>query len=63
MLKILTINMVKLPSVKKSTQKLSSHKEIVSQTIWDFSVIRKSKKHVLTCPGLYRLIFSVFISG
>ena len=33
--------MGKFASVKKSTQKLSSHKEILSQTIWDFSVIQK----------------------
>ena len=39
---------------KKSTQKLSLRKEILSWMIWDFSVQRK---HFLTCPGLFRLIF------
>ena len=40
---------------KKSTQKLSSWKEILSWMIWDFSIIQQ--KHALTCLGLYRLIF------
>ena len=40
---------------KKSTQKLSWWKEILSWMIWDFSVIQQ--KHALTWPGLYRLIF------
>ena len=37
---------------KKSTQKLSLWKEILSWMIWDFSIIQQ--KHALTCPVLYR---------
>ena len=40
---------------KKSTQKLSLWKEILNWMILDFSIIQR--KHALTCPGLYRLIF------
>ena len=47
--------MTKFGSLKKSTQKLSSWKEILSWIIWDFYIIHE--KHALTCPGLYRLIF------
>ena len=47
--------MTKFESLKKSTQKWSLWKEILSWMIWDFSVIQQ--KHVLTCPGLYRLTF------
>ena len=49
------IYMTKFVSLKKSAQKWSSWKEILSWMIWDFSVIQQ--KHALTCPGLYRLIF------
>ena len=41
--------------LKKSTQKLSSWKEILSWMVWDFSIVQQ--KHALTCPGFYRLIF------
>ena len=40
---------------KKIKRKLSSSKESLHWTIWNFSVIQK--KHTLTCPGFYRLIF------